>query len=235
MDKAVFLNILRSFCIDIDEKQLELLFELMHLTLKKNEIMNLTSITDNDEFLSKMILDSALSLNDINLDDVNNVIDVGSGGGFPGLVLAIIYPNINFTLLDATKKKCDHIREVAFQLGLNNVSVVNERAEIYGASNREKFDLVVARAVSYLNILLELCIPFIKVKGIFIALKGKIADDELEHSKNALEKLHCKLINQYNYELLNENGNRTNFHFLKLKETSKNYPRSYNVIKKKPL
>lgn len=235
MDKTTFAAVLRSFCIVFDEKQLDNLYLLMDLTLKKNQVMNLTSIKDEEEFLIKMILDSALSFNDVNLSGVSDAIDVGTGGGFPGLVLAILYPNIHFTLLDATKKKCDHVFETAKTIGLNNVSVINDRAENFAPKHREEFDIVTARAVSYLNMLLELCIPLLKVGGLFVALKGKIAEGELVDSKDACNKLDCELKNKYTYELLNDSGERTNFQFKKLKKTKTIYPRSYNVIKKKPL
>lgn len=207
----------------------------MHLTLEKNKVMNITSIVDENDFLIKMILDSAVSFNGVDLSETKSAIDVGTGGGFPGLVLAILYPSIQFTLLDSTKKKCDHVKEVALSLGLKNVNVVHARAEEFALSHREYFDIATARAVSYLNLLLELCVPLIKVGGTFVALKGKIAQGELNDSDNATKKLNCKMLNTFNYQLIDESGERTNFHFIKMKETNNKYPRSYSDMKKKPL
>ena len=235
MNNAQIIDVLKGFCVEITIEQADKLLGLVDLTLKKNEVMNLTAIKDRDEFVVKMIIDSALSFNNVDLANSKTCIDVGTGGGFPGLVLAILYPSIQFTLLDATKKKCDHVIECANELGLNNVNVINARAEEYARNNRESFDIVVSRAVSCMNVLLELCIPLLKVKGCFVALKGKIGEDELNNSSRALKTLNCSIINRFVYTLPNESGERINFHISKDKNTNNIYPRDYRIIKKKPL
>lgn len=235
MQNNDLIKVLRDFNVDCSDFQCSLLMELMSYTLEKNKVLNLTNITLENDFINKMIIDSALSFNDVDLNNKNKCIDVGTGGGFPGLVLAILYPYINFTLLDSTLKKCVHVKQCAEHLNLNNVTVVNDRVENFIIHNRSSFDLVTARAVSSLNMLLELCMPLLKQNGVFIALKGKAGLDELKESKEALKKLNTKLINCFEYNLKDDSGTRMNFHFNLDGEINKKYPRSYKEIKHRPL
>lgn len=235
MQNKGFIANLEHFGIVFDEQQYNSLLDLMRLTLAKNEVLNLTTITDEESFLNKMILDSALAFKDVNLTNKKTCIDVGTGGGFPGLVLAILYPTINFVLLDSTLKKCKHVEETAHNLNLNNVKVINDRVENFVIKNRGKFDLVTARAVSALNMLIELCSPLLSKNGVFVALKGKAGLDELNASKNAFKTLNVKLDSSYSYDLMDGAGTRINFHIVLNGVVPNKYPRSYNTIKNKPL
>lgn len=235
MQNNDLIKVLRDFNINCSDNQCSLLMELMAYTLEKNKVLNLTNITLENDFINKMIIDSALSFNDVDLANKTNCIDVGTGGGFPGLVLAVLYPSIKFTLLDSTLKKCVHVKDCANHLGLNNVEVVNDRVEEFVVNNRNKFDLITARAVSSLNMLLELCMPLLTKNGVFVALKGKAGLDELKDSKEALKKLNTKMINCFEYNLKDDAGTRMNFHFVLTGQINKKYPRSYKEIKHRPL
>ncbi len=196
-----------------------------------NKVMNLTAITDPDEVYEKHFLDSCLIANTLKQGDL--MADVGSGAGFPGLPLAIIREDIQVTLIEPTAKRCQFLTDVITELGLKNVTVINDRAENL-TSFREHFDLVTARAVAPLSILLELCTPLAKVGGQMIAMKGQKALEELDDAKNAVTKLHLTLISADPIELPSA-GLRHNLVFRKDKKTESQYPRAYNQIKKKPL
>lgn len=224
---------LNSLNINITDEQLIKLSFLCELTLKKNEVMNLTAITDKDEFMIKMIVDSLLPLSCFSFNK-GSAIDIGTGAGFPGLPLAVLLPNINFTLLDSTSKKIEHVKQTAKELGLN---IKNSclRAESFAKNNREQYDYAFARAVAPLNILLEIIIPLLKVDGYFFALKGPSVEQEILDSKIALKKLDCSLIEVKKFNLPNDMGERNIVIIKKNKITNKKYPRDYADIKNKSL
>lgn len=211
----------------------ELLECLLVDTLKANEIFNLTAIKDEDKFRELMIYDSLIPLT---LIDFNNkkVLDIGTGAGFPGLVLAMS-SNSEFTLLDSTKKKIDHINELVNKYELTNVKGVSARAEEYINNYREAFDIVTARAVSELNVLVELALPFVKVGGYFIALKGLKGNEELQAAKGAIKLLGGEVISINESTLPESKEKRINIVIKKIKETNKKYPRLYKDIVAKPL
>lgn len=217
--------------IPIDDKKLDSLMDLMKTTLKTNEKFNLTAIKDEESFLEKMIFDSAIALEELNLND-KKVIDVGTGAGFPGMVLYILNPSMHLTLLDSTKKKIDYLANYC-QEHQYQVECVTSRAEEF--DRREYYDYAFARAVAPLKILLELIVPLLKVGGTFIALKGQGFEKELEESESALKKLHCHLVKIIDDELPESQEKRVMIYIQKEKETNKKYPRSYSDIKKLPL
>lgn len=219
--------------ISCSKEQLNLLETFMNVTLETNEKFNLTAITNSDDFVEKMIYDSALALYDLDLEN-KSIIDVGTGAGFPGMVIKILRPNANVTLLDSTAKKINHLLEFAKQQNIKVEGIAN-RAEDYARNNREKFDYATARAVSRLNILLELIIPMLKVGGSFIALKGQGYEDEINASKEALRRLNCRIGQIYEFELPESHEKRAIIHIVKDKETNKKYPRQYTDIKRQPL
>lgn len=219
--------------INCSNEQLNLLETFMKATLETNEKFNLTAITNPDDFVEKMIYDSALALHDLDLTN-KSIIDVGTGAGFPGMVLKILEPKANVVLLDSTAKKIKHLLGFAKEQSIN-VAGVAARAEDYARNNREKFDYATARAVSQLNILLELIIPMLKVGGTFIALKGQGYEDEINNSKEALRRLNCRIGQIYEFELPEYHEKRAIIHIVKEKETNKKYPRQYTDIKRQPL
>lgn len=224
---------LNEYEINCDEKQLSLLNDFMNETLSANEKFNLTAIKDPNVFVEKMILDSALALYDVDLKD-QSLIDVGTGAGYPGMVLRILSNNANIYLLDSTKKKIDYLADFANKKELK-VNCVNARAEEYARENREAFDFATARAVAPLNILLEIVTPLLKVNGTFIALKGADYEQEINESKNALKKMNCKVSKIYEFELPESKEKRAIIHIKKLDKTNKKYPREYKDIKRLPL
>lgn len=196
-----------------------------------NAVMNLTAITDPDEIIEKHFLDSLLIAPSI--AHGAKLADVGSGAGFPGLPLAILRDDLKVTLIEPTTKRCTFLSELILELGLENVWVVNDRAENLPCM-RETQDVVTARAVAALPILLELCVPLVKVDGLMIAMKGQKAPEELEEAKHALKTLHCTLVSADPVRLPSA-GDRYNLIFKKTQTTDPKYPRAYAQIKKKPL
>lgn len=203
----------------------------LNLIFEKNKVMNLTSITDMEEAIDKHLFDCLLPLKIIP-QGVKEILDVGSGAGFPGIVWAIAMPNAKLTLIDATKKKCDFLNEVVTALNLKNVRILNLRVEDY--KQKEKYDLVTARAVSSLPILLEITAPFCKVSGYVLALKGKNGRNELEESLNARKMLKLEVVT-IQEEKLFDDDTRINILFKKKEKTAHRYPRAWGIIQKSPL
>lgn len=196
-----------------------------------NKVMNLTAITDPDEVYEKHFLDSALIASA--LKPGATLADVGSGAGFPGLPLAILRDDLSVTLIEPTAKRCAFLSDVIAALDLKNVTVINDRAENL-TRLRESYDVVTARAVAPLAILLELCTPLAKAGGLVIAMKGQKGNEEREEAKNALRLLHLSLVSAQSVELPTA-GTRVNLIFKKDQPTEVKYPRPYNQIKKNPL
>jgi len=222
------LSVFTTRDLDVVSKQFE---TYLNRLVDVNKVMNLTAITEPDEVYEKHFLDSCLIAPYLKAGD--KVADVGSGAGFPGLPLAIIRDDLAVTLIEPTAKRCVFLSEVIQELGLNNVWVVNDRAENLPCT-RGAYDVVTARAVANLSILLELCVPLVKTGGLMIAMKGQKALEELEEAKNAMKLLHLTLISAQPIELPTA-GLRTNLIFRKDQETQAKYPRPYPQIKKKPL
>lgn len=180
--------------ITFAEGEVDALARYLGMLLDTTQRMNLTAITDPDEAWEKHVLDSLTLLPVLaELGEQAQMIDVGSGGGLPGIPLAITNPGVQVTLLDATAKKCAFLDHVATELGLANVRVVNGRAESLGQdrAHRERYDLVTARAVGKLAVLAELVVPLARVGGLCGLIKGQRADDELAEAKPALHLLHA--------------------------------------------
>ena len=220
--------------IKIDENQKNQLVSYMELTLKANESFNLTANDTKESFMIKNIIDSLLIVKNLDLDG-KNILDLGSGAGLPGIPLAIYYKNTTFTLLEPLTKRANFLKEIAQKLGLKNVKVVNDRAEIFIKNARESYDFVTSRAVSRLNILLELSIPFLKVGGKLIAYKGINYQEEINESKNALDLLSSKIIAIEEENLVQINEKRYNIFIQKNQKTNQKYPKEYRLIKKKAL
>ena len=226
MNQDKFVLELSKLNINITELQLKQLERYYELLVEYNKVMNLTGITEKEEVYLKHFYDSLTIAKVINLNQYNTLCDVGTGAGFPGLVLKILYPNLKVTLLDSLNKRLNFLNVVIKELNLKDIETVHVRAEEY----KKQFDITVARAVAPLNILLEYCIPLTKVNGYFIAMKGKN-----EEASNALLKLNSEIIETNSFLLPIENSDRTIIKIKKLKETNKKFPRKYSEIKKNPL
>ena len=233
MNKEKLILELQKREIACSEEQANQLEQFMYHVLSWNEKFNLTAIKDEESFMEKMIFDSAIALTDLDLTD-KKVIDIGTGAGFPGVVLSILSPNMNLTLLDSTNKKIELLKSYAQEKGYQ-YEAVTARAEEYAREHREEYDYVFARAVAPLNILLELCVPLLKVGGSFIAMKGPGLKEELELCSNALKKLNCHIHKVIEDELPESLEDRNIIYITKDKPTHDKYPREYKDIKKLPL
>lgn len=206
--------------------------EYAQLLIQQNKVMNLTAIDDVDGILEKHFVDCLLIKEE--LSHVQTFGDVGSGAGFPGLVLAIACPEIEFTLIEPTKKRCNFLEWVVNHLKLTNVTIINGRAEDVVKELRESFDIVSARAVANLTMLSELCLPLVKVKGRFIAMKGSKALEEVEEAQTAIKILGGRVDN-CKKSMLSDGSLRYNVIIQKIKKTPLGYPRMYAQIKKNPI
>ena len=200
------------------------------MLIETNKKFNLTSIDDPEEIRIKHFEDSLTIKSYIN--DRMKVLDIGSGAGFPGIPLRI-EKDFDLTLIDSVNKKVNFMNQVIEELDLKNTRAIHVRAEDFAKEHREEFDMVISRAVANLSTLSEYALPFLKVGGIFIAMKGPKAEEEYEDAKNALKILSGELINIDSMDL---HGNtRKNILIKKVRSTKKKYPRDKNLPKKKPL
>lgn len=219
--------------INIDDIYDNKLFEKYYkILIEENNKYNLTSITKEEEVYYKHFLDSAYVLNYIDLEN-KTICDVGSGAGFPGIVLKILCPSIKLYIIEPTGKRCNFLKIIVEELELTDVVIINDRAENI-KQYRNYFDFCFARAVSNLPILSELCLPLVKVNGFFISLKGSNYKDEIDVSNNALKELKSEVNNIYIYEL-KEYGTHSIIVINKKQKTCDKYPRPFTQIKKNPL
>ena len=202
--------------------------------VQENEKYNLTSITEKEEAYIKHFYDSIQLEKAIDLNNITTLCDVGSGAGFPSIPLKIVYPHLHITIIEPTLKRCNFLNQLVELLQLENVTIINDRAENM-TNLRETFDIVCARAVAAMPILLELCVPLVKLNKYFIALKGSLFHEEMIKSSNAIKVLNVNVNKVYEYELLNNYGKHSIIVFEKTKNTNIKYPRKYNLIKNKPL
>ena len=223
--------------IEINEDTIQKLSIYKDLLLEWNEKMNLTAITDEYEIIVKHFVDCLECSKAIK--DEKKIIDVGTGAGFPGMVLAIYYPDIEFTLLDGLNKRLIFLQEVVDKLGLTNVKIVHGRAEEVVRINNlfNYYDASVSRAVANLPVLLEYVSPYVKVGGYSIVMKGDSVEEEIKLAQNALKTLNLKVDEKinYSYTVNNEEYNRSILKIKKTNDTPQKYPRNYGQIKKKPL
>jgi len=224
---AIFSELKNVTLNEIIKGQLQKYYEIL---ITENEKYNLTTITKIDEVFAKHFLDSMLFTNHQKLS-TEKIADLGPGAGFPGLVLKIFYPKLKLTLVESNLKKVNFLNLVISELKLTDVEVVHFRAEEYAILNYEKFDIVISRAVAYLDIILEIGVQLLKVGGWFILLKGPKANEEISRSQKLVNQLNLKLDYQQNL-VDNQFGTRINLFYKKEGHTDKKYPRKYQVIKK---
>lgn len=233
MNKELFIEELSKININITAHQLEQLEKYYQILVSENNKYNLTSITNKEDVYLKHFYDSATLSKIINLTD-QSLCDIGTGAGFPGMVLKILFPNLKVTLVDATLKKCHFLEFVIKELNLANIEVINKRAEEFSKEVRENYDIVTSRAVAPLKHLLEYSIPLLKVDGTYIAMKSDITK-ELDGISNYETKLNIKQEDLITFNLPIENSLRTLISYKKLQQTNPIYPRKYSEIKKKSL
>ena len=199
-----------------------------------NRVMNLTAIKGEEDVARLHFLDCAAALGAAEFSG-RSVIDVGAGAGFPGIVLRLLAPDISLTLLDSQKKRVDFLAAACTRLSLTDVSCVHMRAEEAPDEQRGSFDIAVSRAVARLNVLAELCLPFVRVGGVFLAMKGPEPEEEEAEARRAVEVLGGELLPRCGYVVPGTDLRRTVLIVKKVKETPKNYPRRFAKIQKSPL
>lgn len=207
-----------------------------NLLLEWNERINLTAITEPIEVLYKHFYDCILFFKNVNVPQNAKVIDVGTGAGFPGLVLKIVRPDLNVTLLDSLNKRIMFLNDVIEKLNLKNITAIHSRAEDGGTNKnyREKYDIACARAVASMPVLLEYCVPFVKIGGQFVAMKGPNVQEEIALCDNAIKQLNIEKPTII-CETLTGNEQRAFVCFKKISQTPPKYPRNSGKIAKQPL
>ena len=223
--------------ISLSPKQLDQ-FELFYnMLIETNKSMNLTAITDEDEVIEKHFIDSLSCRRVMDMTKVKTCIDVGTGAGFPGIPLKIVYPEIQFVLVDSLNKRVGFLNEVKKALGLEGLEALHGRAEDYAkdAAYREKYDLCVSRAVANLATLSEYCLPYVKVGGMFIPYKSGEIDEEVKGSKKAVKVLGGEIEDVVKFELPGTDIGRSFVKIHKVKNTAKKYPRKAGMPSREPI
>lgn len=231
MTEEEFITELTKLNIEVTPEKLDQLKEYASFLLEYNQHTNLTAIRDINEVYLKHFYDSLTIVKAINLKEVNTLLDIGTGPGFPGMVLKIIYPHLQITLMDSNNKKISFLKALAQELNLN-VEIIYGRAEEFIVNRREYYDVVTSRAVASLDILAELSIPYVKTNGLFVAMKSNY-QEELQATLPILKKLDSKVEKIEKFSLPKIEANRAIICIRKEKATNHKYPRNYNQIKKR--
>ena len=234
---SYLVNLCDMFHVKLSDGQVDQFNRYYELLVKKNEVMNLTAITDYHEVCLKHFADSISLSQYYDMSCVDSLIDVGTGAGFPGIPLKILFPHLNVTLLDSLNKRLLFLEDVIDELELDNIKTVHSRAEEAGRMKnlRENYDLCVSRAVANLSTLSEYCLPLVKVGGIFISYKAGEVEDEINAAKHAIKKLGGKIKSVEEFSLPDSDISRSFVIIEKVNETSNLYPRKPGTPNKKPL
>ena len=230
MNKEEFINKLKELNIELTQEQEDQLEKYYEMLVETNKTTNLTRITNKEDVYLKHFYDSLTTVKVLDLKDNLSIIDIGTGAGFPGIVLKIVFPNLKITLLDSLNKRIEFLNKVIKELKLKDIETVHSRIEDYD----KQFDIVISRAVAKTNILVELSYDLLKKDGYFIFLKGNI-EEELKESEHALKELNLKLDKKEEFYLPIENSKRTILKIKKLENNNKRNKRNFAQIKKNPL
>lgn len=233
MFKEEFVELLKNKGIVLSEKQITQFDKYFKTLVEWNEKINLTAITDENDVYLKHFYDSITIAFDFEFNQ-QSIVDVGAGAGFPSIPLKIVYPDLKVTIVDSLTKRITFLNHLFQELDLTDCKAISIRAEDYAKDNREKCDIVMARAVAKLSILDELCLPLVKVDGYFLALKGLKAAEELDEAKKGINVLGGKIEKIVDFKLSNDD-HRSNIIIKKVKSTPSKYPRMFAKIKKQPL
>ncbi|MFC1517025.1 16S rRNA (guanine(527)-N(7))-methyltransferase RsmG [Candidatus Margulisiibacteriota bacterium] len=233
--KQLLIDTLKAWGIDHQDDQIEQLYIYLRMLQEESKKINLTKITEEQDIVEKHFLDSLAFVKIIALIGSEKIVDVGSGAGLPGLPIALLYPKISMTLVDSTVKKVDFLNKVIKTLHIKNAICIVDRAENLAkdTNHRGKYDIALARAVSKVNILLELMLPFLKIQGKVVLYKGAAVGQELEQAKNSLKILGGELAKMEKFSI-GENK-RSLILIKKVNDTPQKYPRRAGLPQKKPL
>lgn len=239
MEQKEFIKIMKdnlnTINVNLSDAQIMQFYKYMNLLIEWNTVMNLTAITDAKEIITKHFIDSLTILKHI--EDNSKIIDVGTGAGFPGIPIKIAYPNTKVILLDSLNKRIKFLNETIKKLELHEIEAIHGRAEEYGRNKdyRESFDIAVARAVAPLNVLIEYLIPFVKINGKCLCMKGANSQEEIEKSIKAIDLLGGEFKETEEFTLLNTDMKRRIIEVQKKSHTENKYPRKAGIPSKKPL
>lgn len=233
----IFDNKLNELGITLNETQKKQFDQFYELLVEWNKVMNLTGITEYEEVNEKHFVDSVSIVKSVDMNQVESVIDVGTGAGFPGIPLKIVFPHLKVVLLDSLNKRINFLNTVIDELGLENISTIHGRAEDFAKKPeyREQFDLCVSRAVANLATLSEYCIPYVKKDGMFVPYKSGEIDEELEQSKKAVHVLGGKIQDVVKFQLPGTEIGRSFVKIRKIQNTAKKYPRKAGLPSKEPI
>ena len=236
-ETAYIIDEMNKLGISLTEQQSEQLYEYYRLLVEWNSFMNLTGITEFSEVVQKHFVDSLSIVKVKNMNDVDNLIDVGTGAGFPGLPLKIVFPHLKVTLLDSLNKRIDFLNAVIEKTGLTGIETIHGRAEDFAKPGlkREIYDLCVSRAVANLSTLSEYCLPFVAVNGSFVSYKSGDSEEEIHQAKHAISLLGGKVKNVDKFQLPGTDMGRALVEIKKTKQTPGKYPRKAGLPAKEPL
>lgn len=228
---------LSALGITLTEKQYQQFDKYYELLVEWNKVMNLTGITEYEEVNEKHFIDSLSIVKAIDMKNVNTVIDIGTGAGFPGIPLKIAFPHLKITLLDSLNKRIKYLNTVIDELGLENIQTIHGRAEDFArqVEYREQYDLAVSRAVANLSTLSELCIPYVKIGGMFIPYKSGDIEDEVKEAQIAIKVLGASKKDVIKFTLPGSDINRSFVKIVKNKNTGKKFPRKAGLPAKEPI
>ncbi len=234
-DFTKFRNSMNSIGIELTDSQLNAFETYYDMLIDRNKVMNLTAITEFDEVMDKHFLDSVYLFRSIKLEADYKLIDIGTGAGFPGIPLKIVFPELKITLLDSLNKRVGFLNDVIDELNLNDIEAIHGRAEDIARDKtyRASYDIAVSRAVANLSTLSEYCLPFVKIGGKFVSYKSGDCADEVDNAKAAIHLLGGKInkIDEFSYS----NNSRSFIVIDKVMNTSNKYPRKAGLPSKKPL
>lgn len=231
--EQILKELFKKYNISYDDTKIAKLIKFYDMVIETNKVMNLTNITDEKEFAIKNVLDCVLPMKIIPINA--SVLDIGAGAGFPSIPLKIMRPDLDIVMVDSLNKRINFLKTVIQKLDLKNISANHMRIEDYAITHKEKYDIVVARAVARLNTLLEYSLPLVKIKGKVIAYKSQKADEEIVEAQNALNILGGKVTELQTVLIKEIDSIRVNIVVEKLKSTPKEYPRGKNLPKLKPI
>lgn len=228
---------LEEFHIVLSSSQMEQFLTYYEMLTEKNKVMNLTAITSLEDVLKKHFVDSLSLVKVCDLEGDISLLDVGTGAGFPGIPLKIVFPNLKITLLDSLNKRILFLREVIDRLEMDGMEAIHGRAEDFAKPDllREQFDLCVSRAVANLSILSEYCLPYVKIGGSFISYKSEKVPEEIDQAENSIKILGGKIINQTGFTLPSSDIYRNLITIRKCNNTPRQYPRKAGTASKNPL
>jgi len=234
MNKEEFIEEVRKLEIELDNDKLIKLDKFYNLLIEWNEKINLTTITKKEDVYLKHFYDSLTLIKGIDLTKELSLCDVGTGAGFPGIVLKICFPNLKITLIDSLQKRVNYLNEIIKELGLKDIEAFHYRMEEYSRLNEEKFDIITARAVANTKVLCEISVRALKINGYLVLMKANI-DEEINDIDNMIKELDLSKPNIIKFNLPVEDSNRSLVIFKKINKTKNKYPRNIDKIKKNSL